>query len=127
MRHLDQIVFYIASYILMFIIAVSLQTIVDLPIYADVIILCAMVYIIIMHNQILSRHILGLNWKTSDNKFVALIGEIIKVIFCLIIIKMMIFDLYQFVVIIYIIDFITLVRCERSLYNLITFTKFEGV
>lgn len=127
MKHLDQVVFYISSYILLFIIAVSLQTITDLPTVFDLIIICAIAYIIIMHNQILARHVLGINWKSStDKKLLKLIGFIAKITICLILVKMMILDLYQFVVIIYVIDFITLIRCYRSLYNIITFTMFEG-
>lgn len=125
MDHIEKAIIYLGSYFMLFIAAISLQMITDLPEFYDVLIFIACVYIIWARDEIFAYHIIGKHVVISGGKIKSFISSILRIFVGLVILKLMILGFFQVVMILYLIDFLTWVWADRALSQVLTLCKIE--
>ncbi len=125
MDQIEKAVIYIGSYFMLFIAATALQIIQDLPFSYDILVYLACIYITWARDEILAYHVIGFTITSESNKFVKLFSSIMRVLIGLFVIKMMILGFYQYVLIIYFIDYFTWVKTGRAISQVLSMSTIE--
>ncbi len=124
MDQIEKAVIYIGSYFMLFIAAIGLEIISDLPAFYDILVFIAVIYIAWARDEILAYHVIGFHVK-SNSKVKSFISSMLRIILGLIIIKLMILGLYQYVLILYLIDYLTWIQTGRALGQVFTLSTIE--
>lgn len=131
MNRTEKAILYISSYFILFIIAITLQTVKDLPASIDVVIFMACIYMIAVRNEILAHHIMGEQIVYNGGKLVVFGSAILRILIGLIIVKLMILGFFQYILIVYVVDYFTWIKAGRSLSQVLSLysigkEKYEG-
>ncbi len=127
MDYIEKAILYIGSYFMLFVAATALTLITDLPQIFDVIVFIACIYIVWARDEILAHHIIGYTMYNSNSIMLRILSQIFRIGIGLIIIKMMMLGLFQYVLLLYLIDYFTWVQCDVALSQAITFCKIERI
>ncbi len=125
MDQIEKAVIYIGSYFMLFIAATALQIIQDVPMTYDILVYLACIYITWARDEILAYHVIGFTVKSQGSKLAKVISSLIRVIIGLGIIKLMIMGFYQYVLMIYFIDYFTWVKAGRSISQVLSLSTIE--
>ncbi len=125
MDQIEKAVIYIGSYFMLFIAATALQIIQDVPMTYDILVYLACIYITWARDEILAYHVIGFTVTSQGSKLVKAISSLIRILIGLGIIKLMIMGFYQYVLMIYFIDYFTWVKAGRSLSQLLSLSTIE--
>lgn len=125
MDYIEKAILYVGSYFMLFIVACGLGIMKDLPMVYDVLVMLASIYIIWARDEILAHHIIGFQVRSEGSRLKKVISYGLRILMGLIIVKMMLLGLYQHVIILYIIDYITWTQGGLALSQFITLCKIE--
>lgn len=125
MDQIEKAVIYIGSYFMLFVAAIALEIVSDLPMFYDVLIFISCVYIIWARDEILAYHVIGFHVKSSDSKIIKVLSSGLRILLGLIIIKFMIMGFFQYVLILYLIDYLTWIWAGRALSHVFTLSTVE--
>lgn len=125
MDQIEKAVIYIGSYFMLFVAAIALQIMSDLPSFYDVLVFFACVYIIWARDEILAYHVIGFHVKSNGSKFKKVLSSLLRIILGLIIIKLMIMGLFQYVLILYLIDYLTWIQTGRAISQVVSLCTIE--
>ncbi len=124
MDHLEKAVLYTGSYFMLFICATALIITSDLPLAMDALMYLAVCYVIWARDEILAHHIIGFTVHASSKR-VTMLSSLLRIVLGLIIVKLLIMGLYQQVIIVYLIDYITWINCDKAFSQYITLCTIE--
>lgn len=110
---------------MLFIVAICFKIISDLPTFFDCIVFLAGLFIIWARDEILAYHIIGFHVTTNNNKLLALFSSLLRIMLGLIVVKMMILGFFQYVLILYLIDYMTWSWSGRALSHALTLCYVE--
>lgn len=125
MDQIEKAIIYVGSYFMLFVAAIALEIISDLPSFFDIIIFICCVYIVWARDEILAYHVIGFHVKSSGSKFIKLLSAVLRITLGLIIIKLMIMGFFQYVLILYLIDYLTWIWAGRALSHVFTMSTVE--
>ncbi len=125
MSNIEKAITYVGSYFMLFFVAISLDIMDDLPLVFDLIIFSCGLYIIAVRDDILIQHISGYNMVCNGGVGKRIVSVLIKIIIGLVIIKIMLLGGYQYVLILYLIDYLTWALTDRSLVQVMSLTTIE--
>ncbi|WOO88851.1 hypothetical protein R2F61_08215 [Mollicutes bacterium LVI A0078] len=125
MDQIEKAVIYIGSYFMLFVAAIALQIMSDLPSFYDVLVFFACVYIIWARDEILAYHVIGFHVKSNGSKFKKVLSSLLRIILGLVIIKLMIMGLFQYVLILYLIDYLTWIQTGRAISQVVSLCTIE--
>ncbi len=125
MDQIERAVIYIGSYFMLFVAAISLQIMSDLPMFYDVLVFLACVYIVWARDEILAYHVIGFHVKSDGSKFKKILSSLIRILIGLMVIKLMIMGLFQYVLILYLIDYLTWIQTGRALSHVVSLCTIE--
>lgn len=125
MDQIEKAVIYVGSYFMLFVAAISLEIMTDLPTFYDILVYISCIYIIWARDEILAYHIIGFHVTSHGNKFKVIASSILRIILGLIIVKMMIMGFYQTVLVLYLIDYLTWVWTGRAISHVATLCSIE--
>lgn len=125
MDQIEKAVIYVGSYFMLFVAAIALEIISDLPAYYDVLVFVACVYITWARDEILAYHVIGFHIQNDGSKFIRLLSSVLRILIGMIIVKLMIMGFFQYVLILYLIDYLTWIQTGRALSHVITLCTIE--
>lgn len=125
MDQIEKAIIYVGSYFLLFIAAVSLEIMSDLPTFYDVLVYISCIYIIWARDEILAYHVIGSNVVCHGGKFKRFLSSMLRIILGLIIVKMLILGFYQSVLVLFLIDYLTWVWTGKALSHAMTLCTIE--
>ncbi len=125
MDQIEKAITYIGSYFMLFIAATALQIIQDVPMIYDILVYLACIYITWARDEILAYHVIGFTVTSQGSRLVKVISSLIRIIIGLGIIKLMIMGFYQYVLIVYFIDYFTWVKAGRSISQVLSLSTIE--
>lgn len=125
MDQLEKAIIYIGSYFMLFVAAISLEIISDLPTFYDILIYMSCIYIVWARDEILAYHVIGFHVTTDGSKLKRFTSSLLRIILGLLIIKVMIMGFYQLVFILYLIDYLTWIWTGKALSHVGTLCTIE--
>ncbi len=125
MNYTEKAIVYMGNYLMLFIASISIETI-NSPIFMfNLLMFVPILYIIWIRDKILTYHVLGMYITCDGGKFKKFCSAISKMIIGLVIIKLIIMDFYQYVLLLYVIDYFTWAFADRSLSHIMTLCTIE--
>ncbi len=125
MDQLEKAIIYVGSYFMLFVAAISLEIITDLPMVFDIMVYISCIYIVWARDEILAYHVIGFHVKSEGSKFKRFTSSMLRIGLGLIIIKAMIMGFYQAVLVLYLIDYLTWIWTGRALSHAATLCTIE--
>lgn len=125
MDQIEKAVIYIGSYFMLFVAAIGLEIMSDLPQSYDVLVFLACVYIVWARDEILAYHVIGYHVNSSGSKLKKISSSCLRIIVGMMIVKLMIMGFYQYVLVLYLIDYLTWIQAGRALSHVVCMCNIE--
>ncbi|WOO87817.1 hypothetical protein RZE82_02500 [Mollicutes bacterium LVI A0039] len=125
MDQIEKVVICVGSYLMLFIAAIGLGIMRDLPMYFDVIVYIACIYIAWAREEILAYHVIGCHVTPTGKLPMKIMSHIIRIAIGIAYIKLMLMGFYQYVLVLFFIDYFTWVKTGRALTHVISLCSIE--